>query len=164
MKKIPLEIGIGIKWINLIGLILFGIGILTLIGTGLVMYSGMFLPLEIKVLYFFEVLSKNFYLTFLISIIISFIGFKIMTMEKFVRTELNINDKDLSFYTDKRNVTIRFNRITEFTEKKSKKKKFLILKSNRGELFNFRLTQSEFENLMNSYPNEIKTLGNNVYN
>lgn len=162
MKKISLEIGNRIKWINSLGLVLFGIGLLTLILTGLVIYSGTLLPLEIKVLYFFEVLSKNFYLTFLVSILISFIGYKIMTLEKYVQTELNINDKDISFVADKRKVTIRFSRITEFYEKKSNEQKLLTIKSNRGELYNFKLTQAEFENLINNYPNEIKTLGNKV--
>lgn len=83
-----------------------------------------------------------------------------MTLEKYVQTELNINDKDISFVADKRKVTIRFNRITEFYEKKSNEKKLITIKSNRGELYNLKLTQAEFENLINNYPNEIITLGN----
>ena len=59
-KKLKIEIGSDLNIVNGIGFFLIIFGLLIFVVSGIVLLSGILLPLEMKVIYFVEVISKNF--------------------------------------------------------------------------------------------------------
>ena len=76
---------------------LFIVSIIIFLITGVIFYAGTYTPLDVKIIYYFEILSKNFYVTFISSILILGVSIKLMLLNKYQLTELEIFDDRIAF-------------------------------------------------------------------
>ena len=130
--------------------------------TGIILYAGKNLPLEMKLIYYVQIISKNFYLTFLGSFLLSVLGYKIMTIEKYEPSTLTIDNFKMKFDLGEKVIVVRTNRITDFYQLKSKEQIKLRIETSTFRTVNLRMDKENFESLLNISQLKIKTLGNNV--
>ena len=100
MNTVILKIGNDNRILNRIGFFIMLTGLLLFLITGSVLLIGWYLPLEVGIVYFIELVDKNIYLFFLISILTMLIGFKLADWKNYVKTELKIHDGNLMWIND----------------------------------------------------------------
>ena len=168
MKKTH-QIKIGNElFINRIGVLISVLGI----GIGLifiaVLFFGTHLPLEMKLIYYVELIGRNFYISFLVSILTVIIGIKISDLRHYSSANLILEKDKISFAKNGELVEL-----PKWKIKKISKRKSLIFDSKRIKIktvtskeYDFKGEENVFNELEELFPFKIKrnkkTLGNNV--
>ena len=134
-------------------------GIIGFITTGVVLYSGTYLPLEMKLIYYVEMIPMKFYLTFFISSFLTFLGVKIANFEKYQNSELTIDEYKMKFDLGNKFKLARFNQISSIYQIKSKKEIELRIETNKYQKYKLRMDKTTFEKLTELCPIKIKTIG-----
>ena len=163
-EKLNIEIGDEIKFTSKIGFYILITGILGFISTGIILYSGTYLPPEMKLIYYVEIIPLKFYLAFTISIVLSYVGVKIGSIERYQNSELIIDEYKLKFDLGNKFKLARFNQITRFYQVESKKGIELRIETSKHQKYKLRMDKTTFNKLNQLCPIKIKTLGNNGYN
>ena len=100
MKTIIIKIGNDIRILKRIGLFIMLNGLLLFLITGIVLLIGYHMPVEISIVYYIEIINKNIFLLFCISILTMIIGLKLADWKNYVKTELKISDGNLMWIND----------------------------------------------------------------
>jgi len=161
-EKLNIEIGDEIKFTSNVGFYIMITGILGFVITGIILYSGTYLPLEMKLIYYVEIIPLKFYLAFVISALLSYVGLKIGSVEKYQNSELIIDEYKLKFDLGNKFKLARFNQISSFYQVESKKGIELRIETNKYQKYKLRMDKTAFDKLSELCPIKIKTLGNNV--
>jgi hypothetical protein len=138
------------------------IGILGFIITGIILYTGTYLPVEMKWIYYVEIISYKFYIAFIISVLSAYVGMKITNLEKYQSCELIVDEYKLKFDLGNKFKLARFNQISSFYQVESKNKIELRIETNKHQKYKLRMDKATFEKVNELCPIKIKTLGNTV--
>ena len=159
-----IEIGNEIKFTSNLGFYVMIVGILGFIITGMILYTGTYLPVEMKWIYYVEIISYKFYIAFIISALLSYVGMKITNLEKYQNSELIVDKYKLKFDLGNKFKLARFNQISHFYQVESKKGIELRIETNKYQKYKLRMDKITFDKLKELCPIKIKTLGNTVQN
>ncbi|WP_028890792.1 hypothetical protein [Tenacibaculum sp. 47A_GOM-205m] len=140
------------------------IGTLGFIITGILLYSGTYLPFEMKLIYYTEIIPLKFYLAFIISTLLLYVGLKIGNLEKYQNSELIIDEYKLKFDLGNEIKLARFNQISSFYQVESKKGIELRIETNKFQKFKLQMDKTTFDKLNEYCPIQIKTLSNKCKN
>ena len=156
-KTLQIEIGSELKTINLIGFFLTIIGILVFLITGFVLVAGTFLPPDVKVIYFVEVISRNFYLTFIFSIAAVIIGTKLMSFRKYELTDLELYDDRIVFNKGKDRIELLNEKIHKLLKRKSSwnGKKRLNIKTIGLKMYESQMNEMTYSELIDLYSEKV---------
>ena len=163
-EKMNIEIGNEIKFTSNLGFYIMIVGILGFIITGIILYTGTYLPVEMKWIYYVEIISYKFYIAFIISVLSAYVGMKITNLEKYQSCELIVDEYKLKFDLGNKFKLARFNQISSFYQVESKNKIELRIETNKYQKYKLRMDKATFEKLNELCPIKIKTLGNTVQN
>lgn len=156
-KTLQIEIGSELKILNGFGFFLTILGILIFVITGIVLLAGTYLLPDVKVIYFVEVISRNFYLTFISSIAAIIIGTKLMLFRKYELTDLELYDDRIAFNKGKDRIELLNEKIHKLLKKKSSwnGKKRLNIKTIGLKMYASRMNEMAYSELINLYPEKI---------
>jgi len=156
-KKLKIEIGSDLNIVNGIGFFLIIFGLLVFVVSGIVLLSGILLPLEMKVIYFVEVISKNLYLTFLSSIIVIIVGSKLVSLRKYESTDLEIYDDRIVFNKGKERIELLNEKIYKLILKKDSwnGKKRLNIKTIGIKMFESQMNKTTYLELTDFYSEKL---------
>ncbi|MCC8358931.1 hypothetical protein [Salinimicrobium sediminilitoris] len=118
MEIVKIEVGQERPLINKIGGWIFLIGILLLLISGGILFFGYYLPLELTLVYYLEFLHQNIYLTFILSLGLTFGGGWLMSWLKYIPTDLKINEGDIIFFKGEEEIELPTRKIHKLLWKK----------------------------------------------
>jgi len=118
-ETLKIKIGKELPMINQIGAYISLFGILLFLITGVILFAGVYLPLEMKLIYFVEIIHRNIYLTFLSSILIFIIGSVLGELKNFYETDLKITDEGLEFYKDQEKIELPNRKIHKLIKRRN---------------------------------------------
>jgi len=152
--------------INKLGVLIAIIGI----GFGLlffaVLFFGTYLPLEMKFIYYVELIGRNFYIAFLTSILIVIIGIKISNLRHYTYTNMILEKDKISFSKNGELIELPKWKINKISKKKSfiSNISLIKIKTVTSKEYNLKGENNIFNQLTELFPNKIKrnkkTLGN----
>ena len=165
LKK-TIEIQVGNKLlINKIGVLIAILGILSSLFIIAVFVSGTMLPIEMKFIYFLEVIGINWYIAMLISIVSVIIGIEISNLRSYSKTNLILEKDKIEFIKKGKLIELKKWKISKITEKESFlfKKKRIKIKTVTNKEFDFKAENVLLEQLTELFPFKIssdkKTMG-----
>lgn len=114
MEIVKIEVGQERPLINKVGGWIFLIGILLLLISGGILFFGYYLPLELTLVYYLEFLHQNIYLTFILSLGLTFGGGWLMSWLKYIPTDLKINEDEIIFFKGEEEIALPTRKIHKF--------------------------------------------------
>jgi hypothetical protein len=83
--------------VNKLGFFLMILGVLVALAILLVLFAGTYLPLEMKSLFYFELIHKNVYLSLIISIVAVIAGYQIGEYRYYTESTLQLASDKITF-------------------------------------------------------------------
>ncbi|MFL1895105.1 hypothetical protein ACJRPK_05340 [Aquimarina sp. 2-A2] len=156
-KKLQIEIGSELRVINGIGFLLTIIGVLIFLITGIILLVGTYLPLDVKMIYYVEVISGNFYLAFLSSSLKIIIGTKLMLLRKYELTDLELYDDRMAFNKGNDRIELLNQKIHKLLPKKNSRngKKRLNIKTIGLIMYESQMNEMAYLELTNLYSEKV---------
>ncbi len=156
-KTLQIEIGSELKIVNGFGFFLTILGILIFVITGIVLLAGTYLPPDVKVIYFVEVISRNFYLTFISSILAVIIGTKLMLIRKYELTELELHEDRIAFNKGNERIELLNKKIHKLLPKKKSwnGKKRLNIKTIGIKVYESQMNEMTYSELIELYADKV---------
>lgn len=151
-KKFDVKLATTQKITSNIGFIILALGLIIFLLIGFTLYLGSPLPLEMKIIYFFEILPNNIYLFFLISIFTVYLGYRLMMIKSYNHGILEVDKYKLKFIVKGKVEIIRINQIISF--KRLDNSKFVI-ESKKYKTLKFLLENENEEDFLNNLSEEI---------
>ena len=146
-KKFDVKLATTQKITSNIGFIILALGLIIFLLIGFTLYLGSPLPLEMKIIYFFEILPNNIYLFFLISIFTVYLGYRLMMIKSYNHGILEVDKYKLKFIVKGKVEIIRINQIISF--KRLDNSKFVI-ESKKYKTLKFLLENENEEDFLNN--------------
>ena len=143
--------------INLIGSYISLLGVLLFLITGVILFAGVYLPLEMKLIYFVEIIHRNIYLTFLFSIILFIIGNILGELKNFYETDLKITDDGMEFYKDQEKIELPNRKIYKLIKRNNylSSDKKITIKTIGLKKYEARVNDQNCKRLFELYPNQV---------
>ncbi len=143
--------------INLIGSYISLLGVLLFLITGVILFAGVYLPLEMKLIYFVEIIHRNIYLTFFFSIILFIIGNILGELKNFYETDLKITDDGMEFYKDQEKIELPNRKIYKLIKRNNylSSDKKITIKTIGLKKYEARVNDQNCKRLFELYPNQV---------
>ncbi len=165
MKNETFRIKIGNElFLNKIGVFITIVGILVGILILIILFAGTYLPLEMKMIFYFELLSRNIYLSFFISILSVFTGFKISNLKIYKETILILEENKLAFKKKGELIELPKWKINRIIEKKNYNRSIeqIRIKTNVGKEYELKTEIGILKKLQIMFPYKIRMNKKNV--
>ena len=156
---LKIKVGRELPVLNRIGTFVLFPGVVLFVLCGIVLFAGTYLPLEMKLIYFVEVVNQNVYLAFVTSIFLFIVGGKIMAFKKFYPTDLKVVDNNLIFYYGPERIQLSDKKIHKLLKTRSlfTSDKKLILKTIGLKKYEMLMSEQHYKRLIQRYPDRIQT-------
>ena len=165
MKNETFQIRIGNElFLNKIGVFITIVGFLFGIIILVIFFAGTYLPLEMKIIFYFELLSRNIYLSFFISILSVIVGFKMSNIKRYKETILILEENKLTFKKKEELIELPKWKINRIIERKNNNRNIeqIRIKTTVGKQYELKTEVGILEKLLNMFPYKIRLNKKNV--
>ncbi|MBO3098792.1 hypothetical protein [Gelidibacter pelagius] len=156
-KKLHIEIGSDLKTINGIGFFMTFFGQIAFFVTGILLWSNNYFPLKEKEISFVGLTNSDFYLIFILSLLVTIIGFILKNLCKYETVDLEIYDNRIVFRTEQNRVELLNEKIYKLIPKTNSwnGKKRLNIKMFDLSIYKSQMNKATYSELTDLYANKF---------
>ena len=156
-KRLHIEIGSNLKITNGIGFFMTFLGQLTFLVIGILLWWNNYFPLEEKGISFGGLTNRDFYQIFILSLLVTIIGFILKNLHKYETADLEIYDNRIVIRTKQNRVELLNDKIYKLIPKRNSwnGKKRLNIKMFDLRIFKSQMNKATYLELIDLYANKL---------
>ena len=145
-------------FLNKVGILFTVIGILFGLLIFLVLFAGTYLPLEMKLIFYFELIGKNIYIAFLTSILVIILGFKMSELKIYTETTLILEENKIFFKKNGELIELPKWKINRIIKRKNynRNTEKIRIKTNVGKEYDLKVESGILKKLKIIFPYKIR--------
>ena len=153
-KTFEIEIENELPIINKAGFFISLIGICLLLICMVIFLIGYYLPLEIKIVYYFELINDNFYIFFITTTLLALLGIKLLKKRKYEMSKLYVFDDKIVFKISQDKIELLNSKIHKLIPVKTslKDKRKINIKTIGLKKYMVRMSDSVYSECIGLYP------------